>query len=147
MGTDVKQLNQDGVRAFLRGYRVPLRRIEEIVSGFDFNMATYEQSLESGQQLFQYIRNPSFNDASLRVGNWFCLRGASCSDLAIFGGGSGRRLHGYVVSLGLPAVEGTASPQSPNWDWAGGGRGGATQIYIPSQLIGRLRAVGPLDEW
>ena len=143
----MSQLSQDDMRAYLRANGVPMKAVETVISGFDFSKPVYTQSLEPGQELYQFMRNPSYNDSSVRAGNWFCLRGATTNGLAIFGGGAGRRLHAYAVSLSLTAIEGTACSQSRNWSWAGGGEGGATQIYIPPALAGRLNALGPHDDW
>lgn len=144
----MKWLTKDEVRSYLRSNDVSSEKtIEEIIKGFDFDKPIYEQTLEAEQKIYQYVRNASFADLSQRTGNWFCLRGATTSGLAIIGGGSGRRVHKYRVSSALTAIEGLASAQRTNWEWSGGGKGGTTQIYIPPRLLGHINAVGPAESW
>jgi hypothetical protein len=143
----MRTLNPDELRAYLRAEQVASAQIENVVDAFDFRVPVYEATLESGQELFQYLRKPSSSAPSPRVGNWFCLRGATRDGLAIIGGGSGRVLHRHVVALDFRAIEGTARAQRVDWRWDGGGAGGATQIYVPQRLLGRLAASGPHEPW
>jgi len=140
-------LTPDGLRAFLRAEKVASAQIEDIVGAFDFREPVYQTVIEGGQELFQYLRNPSFDAPSPRLGSWFCLRGASRAGLAIIDGGAGRRLHRHVVDLAVTAVEGTAVAKTVNWVWDGGGPGGSTQIYVPPRQLGRIGATGPHEPW
>lgn len=144
----MNRLSADDLRGWLRAHGVAsARRVEEVLSGFDLRQPVWAVTLEPGQALYQYIRLPSSGDPVPRAGHWFCLRGATESAVAIFGGGAGRRLHEYAVAHPLQAIEGTAAPFPLDWSISVGGRGGATQIYVPPTLLGRLRAVGPQDRW
>jgi hypothetical protein len=136
-------LDQEGARRYLRAHRVASRSIEDIVGAFDFAASVYEQTLDGGTEIFQYVRNPAHGDMSPRLGNWFCIRGATQDGLAIFGGGSGRHIARFVVSHAVTVLEGTATPMHPNWSYSIGGGGGATQIYVPTSLVGHLACAGP----
>ena len=143
----MKRIYEEGARGYLRRHGVlDPGKITEIVGGFDFGRAVYEQLLAPGDELFQFIRKPSVATPSSFAGNWFALVGATTSGLTITDGVGGRRLHKFRVVAGLVALEGTAARKGVNWDWAGGGVGGATQIYIPPSLIGHLQAIGA-HEW
>jgi hypothetical protein len=48
--------------------------------------------------------------------------------LAIFSGAAGRHLVEFTVSNPVASLEGTASALKRDWNWAGGGRGGATHL-------------------
>ena len=140
----MKRLTQDELRAYLRAHDVrPAKTIENIISGFDFRQPVYEQPMEPGQELFQFIRNVSHSERSPRTGNWFALASARMAGLAIFGGGAGRHLHRFVVNHEFTAIEGTAGALPPDWGWAGGGPGGHTQIYVPPKFLGHLGSLGP----
>jgi hypothetical protein len=143
----MRTLNPDEMRAWLRAEQVSPAQIENIVDAFDFGAPVYETTLESGQELFQYLRKPSSSAPWPKVGNWFCLPGATRDGLAIIGGGSGRVLQRHVVALELQAIEGSARAQPVDWGWDGGGAGGATQIYVPQRLLGRISSTGPHEPW
>jgi hypothetical protein len=139
-------LTPDEVRSFLRanGARGD-KEIISVLDGFDFaSKPLYFRTFEVHEILFQYIRNPSVeNGNTVRSGNWFCIKGATQDDVAITGGGSGRRRHRFEVAGTFETLEGVAREQSVNWQWAGGGPGGGTQIYVPRSRIGLLRPLGP----
>ena len=140
----MKWLTQDGVRAYLRANGVSSAKVvEEIISGFDFDRPVYEQRLEPRHELWQFVRNASHSELAPRTGNWFSLSGATLTGLSIFGGGSGRQMHRFIVEHEFIAIEGSARAMPRNWGWSGGGEGGHTQIYVPPRLIGHLRSVGP----
>lgn len=128
---------------FLRqnGITDPMK-VEEISSGFDLAKPIYTQLIHPGDRLFQFLRNEEANRPYPQTGNWFSLAGASMDSLAIFGGGAGRRLQEFTVSRTVMALEGTATLMSRNWAWAGGGRGGATQIYLPHAALFALVGKG-----
>ena len=139
----MKLLSKDEVRVYLRNNGISSStKIEEILTGFDFSKPVYELTLDERQELFQFIRNPSSAGVA-QAGNWYSLQGATMSGTGIFGGGSGRHLHKFVVAHPFPALEGTAGPLERNWDWAGGGPGGQTQIYVPPRFLGHLSSLGP----
>ena len=136
-------LTKDQVRTFLRNQGIPsARKIDEILSGFDFDKPVYEKYFEEGEVLFQFIRNPDYTGAK-NTGNWFALPSGTMDGIAIFGGGSGRHPHKFSVAHPFSAIEGTAIALPRNWDWAGGGNGGHTQIYVPPRLLGHLISHGP----
>ena len=140
----MRWLNKDEVRAYLRNHGVTSgAKTEEIMSGFDFDQPLYEQPLEEGQALYQFVRMPSFYGAG-GMGNWFALPSASMDGLAIFGGLSGRHPHKFQVTHSFVALEGTAAKLPKDWGWGGGGFGGATQLYVPPRLLGHVTSVGPL---
>ncbi len=138
-------LNPDEVRSFLRRAGMDSsRKINEVLDGYDFsNKPLYFETLHEGQVLYQFIRNASVETGAPRSGNWFCGLGATQQDLAIFGGGSGRRRYRFEVGHPFTALVGQAKPQPQNWGWAGGGRGGGTQVFVPPNYIGHLIAHGP----
>jgi hypothetical protein len=115
--------------------------LDEIIGGFDFAKPIYEQHLFAGTFLYQYIRNPSLENMSPMRGSWFSLRGSTPTSLAISDGLSGRRLHKFEVQSPIVALEGIASAKSMDWIWAGGGTGGATQLFLPPSQIPHVRAV------
>jgi hypothetical protein len=138
-------LTPDEVRSFLRGAGMSShRRINEVLDGYAFdNRPLYLEVLDEGTVLYQYIRNPSVETGPSRAGNWFCGLGATPRELAIFGGGSGRRRYRFEVAHPFKALVGTARAQRRHWSWAGGGPGGGTQIYVPPNFVGHLRSHGP----
>jgi hypothetical protein len=115
---------------------------ERIAGGFDFRHPIYTSLIEPGDHLFQYMRREEIGSAIPGVGNWFCLRGADMGGLAIFSGGPGRLLKEFTVSRPVVGLEGTAAPMNRNWDWAGGGPGGSTQIYLPYHALMALVGLG-----
>ncbi|MCX6879284.1 MAG: hypothetical protein NTW21_36595 [Verrucomicrobia bacterium] len=117
-------------------------KVGEIASGFDLSRPVYTHLIHPGDRLFQFLRNEEMNRPFPQTGNWFCLPGANMDSLAIFGGGAGRRLQEFTVSRPVMALEGTAGPVRRNWGWAGGGRGGATQIFLPHSALLALVGIG-----
>jgi hypothetical protein len=142
----MKWLNQAEIEAFLvrNGVCEPAAPAE-ILSGFDLDRPIYEQQFEEGQDLFQFIRNASASNTSPRVGNWFALPGATTGGVAIIDGGAGRRFHRFRVSRNFTALEGTAKDFPLTWKFEIGGKGGATQIYVPPALLGHLRAISAAE--
>lgn len=118
------------------------KKVAEISSGFDLTRAVYPRLIEPGDRLFQYLRNEEVGRPFPQTGNWFCIGGASMDALAIFSGGAGRRLQEFTVNTPVMALEGTAAPMRRNWAWSGGGRGSATQIFLPQQALFALVGVG-----
>jgi len=118
------------------------KKIAEVISGFDLSQPIYKQRIWVGDRLFQFVRNPNSSFNQIGLGNWFALKGATMDSLGIFGGGSGRSLTEFTVKYTIIALEGTAVKLARNWDWAGGGRGGGTQIFIPNNMFYALEVIG-----
>lgn len=117
--------------------------INSVLTGFDLAKPVYVNSLNPGDRLQQFIRNPSHFGQS-EIGNWFSLLSGSMSGVSIFGGLSGRVPHTFSVTYPLQVLEGTARKRPQNWKFGvGGGSGGGAQIYIPSRLLGHLKHLGP----
>jgi hypothetical protein len=138
-------LTPDEVRSYLRASGMSSsKKINEVLDGFDFsNKPLHFERLDDQQILYQFIRNASIETGDPRSGNWFCGLGATQRELAIFGGGSGRRRYKFEVLQPFTALVGTARPQSRHWSWAGGGPGGATQVYVPPNFVGHMALHGP----
>lgn len=138
-------LTPDEVRSYLRAAGMSsAKKINEVLDGYDFGCKPlYFEQLDVGQVLYQFIRNASVETGAPRSGNWFCGLGATPQQLAIFGGGSGRRRYKFEVQHPFTALVGEAKAQAQNWSWAGGGRGGGTQVFVPPDLIGHLGSHGP----
>jgi hypothetical protein len=139
-----------GGAAEVRGYLrrngiVEPRQVNQILTGFDFNEPIYEHQVSPGDTVYQFVRLPSADRMSPTTGNWFALRGATKAGLAITDGLAGRRLHEYRVVAAADVLEGTAKGMEMKWDWDGGGPGGATQIYIPPNLLGCVEYVSPSE--
>lgn len=117
-------------------------KVKEIKSGFDLTRPVYTRFLESGDRLFQFLRNEELGRPFPQTGNWFCIAGATMNSLAIFSGGAGRRLQEFTVAVPVMGLEGTAARMQRDWRWAGGGRGGATQIYLPARALFALVGIG-----
>jgi hypothetical protein len=117
-------------------------KVAEIAGGFDLSQPVYTQLIEPGDRLFQFLRNEEVSRPSPQTGSWFCLAGASMDSLAIFGGGGGRRLQEFTVNRPVVGLEGTAGGMRRDWGWAGGGRGGATQVFLPPNALFALVGVG-----
>lgn len=139
-------LNQSEVENYLRknGVLSP-GNVSAVLSGFDFVMPIYEQYLEEGQELFQFIRNPSATNGNPSTGSWFTISGATTRSIAIIDGGSGRRFHKFQVMRPFVAIEGSAKEFPLTWKFEIGGKGGGTQIYVPPNYLGHLTAVSPAD--
>ena len=118
-------------------------KLKDILGGFDFEKPAYNQTLDTGNILYQFVRRTSHNNAIPKIGNWFCLPGAELTRLAIFSGGEGRLVAKIRVVMPVVGLEGVASPQNINWVWSGGGIGGATQIFMPDKfLMSYFRVLG-----
>lgn len=142
----MKVLNRIGAELYLKRNRIlDPRKINEILDGFDFGKAVYEETLYPGTDLYQFVRSSSASNFLPDTGNWFCLSGATLSGLAIIGGVAGRRPKKFSVVAPVVVLEGSASKQSINWNWGGGGAGGATQMYIPTHLV--LHGLRPYGEY
>lgn len=115
---------------------------KQILDSFDQLQPVYENYIYSGDRLFQYIRNTDSAHQFINTGRWFCLKGATMNSLAIFSGGAGRHLTEFKVGYAIKVLEGTANKMKMNWDWAGGGMGGSTQIFIPGNLLFAVEALG-----
>lgn len=115
--------------------------VAEIVGGFDLRKPIYEQVIEPDDCLYQFTRRTEAGQPDIKTGRWFCLAGATMDSLGIFSGGAGRSLSEFTVSRPVVGLEGTAASIRRNWQWAGGGTGGATQIFLPQKslfaLVGR----------
>jgi len=95
---------------------------------FDLDQPLYERLVQPGERLYQLIRNSEACTPLPGTGNWFCISGATMDALAIFSGAAGRHLVEFTVSYPVLSLEGTASALKRDWNWAGGGRGGATHL-------------------
>jgi len=122
-------------RSYLVRHGYTGKKLEEVLNGFDLRAPTYEQSLDPKTTLYQFVRRVAHESPIPRLGNWFCLPGASMRALAIISGGAGRAVAKVHVDYPLLALEGTAAPQPRQWSWSGGGPGGATQIFVPEQFL------------
>ena len=141
-------VNKAAVRDYLgRNGVLHQTLVDNVLSGFDLAQPMYEQRLDPGAELYQYMRRPAAGRPGLQVGNWFCLRGAGRDALAIFDGLAGRELHHFVVSAELTVLEGTASRLAPNWLHEIGGAGGASQIFVPPRLLGHIHSLGHAHPW
>ena len=137
----MKWLSQSEAENYLRRNGVTtLQAIAEVLSGFDFSRPIYEQILEEGQEIFQFIRTPSAANLSPNAGSWFALPGATTQSVAIIDGGSGRRFHRFSVERSFVALEGVAREFPLTWKFEIGGKGGGTQIYVPRIYLGHLSA-------
>jgi hypothetical protein len=120
-------------------------RVEEALSGFDFAKPVYEQDFWPEDVLFQLVRLPSVRDPVPASGNWYGLAGITARGVAVNDGLAGRRLNAYKVVSPFKALEGTAVKFKVDRGSGIGGDGGATQVFIPSALLGHLQSLGPAD--
>ena len=136
--------NQQFIESYLkRNGVIDKRKVAEIISGFDLDKPVYATNLEPEDHLFQFMGNEQSGRPVAQTGNWFCIsRGTTKESLAIFDGLAGRRRQEFIVQRHMQALEGTAAPLARQWAWAGGGAGGATQIYLPAQALLGLAGVG-----
>lgn len=142
----MRWLNQAEVENYLKRSGVPSQKqISDVLSGFDLSLPIYEQMLEEGQDVFQFIRNPSSTNLNPLVGSWFTIPGATTRSTAIIDGGSGRRFHRFRVARSFVALEGTAKEFPLTWKFEIGGKGGGTQIYVPPIYLGHLGAVSAAE--
>lgn len=145
--------NEDIIRKYLQGIGYDATEIKHYLRGFDLSKPVYEQRLED-EVVYQYMRAPSANYSQPKLGNWFCLFGSNMTRLGIFSG-AGRILVKAKIQHPLIALEGTASEMPIAWQddkekgeaFGVGGKGGATQIFIPSHLINSsIIVLGYLNE-
>ena len=87
------------------------------------------------------MRRPTATDPSPAAGNWFGLAGMTSAGVAIDDGLGGRGLVAFT------ALEGTAARFALDRGKGIGGAGGATQVYVPRNLLGHLRPMGPGERW
>ena len=138
----------DAIHAYLRANGVAHPAlVHDVLSGFDSQKPIYETPLDFETELYQYMRRPATGRPDLRVGNWFCITGASRRGLGIIDGLAGRELHRFRVVSPFVALEGTASKIARNWQFEIGGRGGSTQIYVPPRFIGHIQSLGTAAPW
>ena len=123
------------IREYLSEHGYKKDKIKEIIGGFDLSKSVYRNTIESGSEVYQFIRRSSANAPLPNIGNWFCLTGATMNGLAIISGGEGREIADVKVTMNIDVLEGIAAPQSKNWKWSGGGDGGNTQIFIPHKYL------------
>lgn len=132
-------LKREAAEKFLAEQGENLDKIEEVLSGFDFDKPVYIQQLDEGEEVYQYMRTFGYS------GNWLALKGASMEDLAIFSGNEGRVLKKVRITHPCPVLEGMAKSMPRNWFWSGGGSGGGTQMYMPSKyLFSCIEILGPV---
>ena len=139
----IKEANHTRIVNFLARHGVTdAKQVHDIISGFDLTKPVYERLVQEDERLYQFIRNSDVAKPVPTTGNWFYISGATMDSLAIFSGAAGRRLVEFTVSYPVSTIEGTASAIKRDWNWAGGGRGGGTQIYLPRQALFALVAKG-----
>jgi hypothetical protein len=139
---------EDAIHAYLQANGVTHPAlVHDVLSGFDPKKPIYETLLDFDDELYQYIRKPATGRPDLRVGNWFCIGGATRGGLAIIDGLAGRELHRFRVVSSFSGLEGTASKISRNWRAEIGGRGGSTQIYVPPRFMGHIQSAGTAAQW
>lgn len=109
--------------------------MSKYLSGFDLTRPVYEQRLDPGEIIYQFVRRPSQSNSLPKVGSWFALSGAKMGHLGINSGGSGRSLVKVEVKMAMTALESTAGPMNSESKEAIGGMGGATQIFIPALFL------------
>lgn len=143
----MKLLTKTEATQWLKRNGVNNKKINEVIGAFDFKKAVYEHLLLGGDTLFQYIRMPEQGNLNPDRGDWYCLEGARPKHLAISEGLAGRRLHKFLVTYPVAVLEGTAAPQEHSWSWAGGGPGGATQIFVPPSKAMLIQAVDAQERW
>ena len=144
----MRVLNHDSAVDLLRSQGVGGgAEIEKILGGFDFDQPVYEQDFWPGDFLYQLIRLPSSTLPLPIAGNWFGLAGLTTKGVAINDGLSGRRAAKYEVRAWFKALEGTAKELPVDLGRAIGGPGGATEVFVPSFLLGHLQSIGPVDRW
>ena len=144
----MRLLTPEAARAFLLGQGLaPGREVDDVLSGFDFMRPAYEHHFFPGDELYQLIRLPSVGLPSPQRGNWYALAGLTHRNVAVSSGLAGRRTQKFEVVMPFLALEGTAKTLPIDWRLEIGGPGGGTQIYVPRQFGGRIRAVGPVDDW
>lgn len=142
----MRSLTKTDVELFLKRHGIlSAGAVAEVLSGFELKLPVYEQPFDEGQELFQFIRNPSASNPGPRVGNWFTLPGATTLGVAIIDGGAGRRFHRFRVEQAFTALEGTAKEFPLTWKFEIGGKGGATQVYVPPSFLGHLSAISPAE--
>ena len=140
----MKMLTPPTAAALLLAQGVPCaREVDKVLSGFDLGKPLYEQDFWPEDVLFQLIRLPSVRDPVPAPGNWFGLAGITASGVAINGGLAGRSLAAFKVVSPFKAVEGTAASFKVDLGRALGGKGGASQVFVPSGLLGHLQSLGP----
>jgi len=145
----VTNLDEAGVRAHLEQQGFPGSAAAQYAASFDWTKPVYSARLEPGDRIVQLVRNPWAGevegrafDSAFAVGNFFALRGASSSGLAIGSGLSGRRRVAFEVLREILVVEGTAGPFATPFPAASiGGPGGATQIVVSNAQKFSLRAL------
>ena len=145
----MQSMSEVNARQWLRQQGVMAGKwLDDVVGGFDFeHYPVYVQHLFADEVIYQYIRNPGHSDLNPDRGSWFCLKGSTPYRLAISEGVAGRRLHEFRVKFALTALEGVAARKAIDWNYAIGGGGGGTQLFIPPFQIARICAVTPAERW
>lgn len=163
MALVIRSINRAGIVTWLATRGVS--NASEILEGFGFSKnrtpTVFEVELEAGDELLQWIGNPSA-ELGIARGRWYALKGATMDRLGIFSGGAGRSLHRFEVTAPCRALEGDAAelgsratPDGPRvkisrtgdatngWKFGLGGSGGATQIFVPRIYDGHIASLGP----
>ena len=143
----MRMLNRTGAEALLAGQGVPDSEIARVMTGFDIGKPMYEHPFWPQDVPYQLVRRPTASDPSPAAGNWFGLAGMTSAGVAINDGLGGRGLVAFAVLAPFTALEGTAARFALDRGKGIGGAGGATQVYVPRNLLGHLRAIGPAERW
>ena len=170
----MRPLKKDAVIEWLRS-QGETWKLEDVLSGFDFDKPLYEHQFWPGDEIFQLARLPSLPQELPRnatdldsqhdfreslddpsrlvsrppspIGNWFGLRGITTRGVAINDGLAGRQALRFEVIVNLRALEGAAAALRRNIGTGIGGPGGQTQIFIPSMMLNRLECRGQIGRW
>ena len=146
--------NEAVVRKFLKDLGYQDKEIKNYLRVFNLNLPAYEQLLEEGDIIYQFMRVPTAKYPEPKLGNWFSLFGSNMTRLGIFSG-AGRILAKVKVQNPITVLEGTAAELPLSWKnnketgeaFGVGGKGGATQIFIPAhQINSSLIVLGYLNE-
>lgn len=138
----MRMLDRSSAKSWLVQQGVPLSRIAGVMAGFNLEKPLYLHDFWPGDVLLQYVRNPSAADLDVGAGNWFALRGATMSGLAIHGDLAGRRSTSFKVVAPFATLEGTVGAFDKGKIPGVGGVGGQTQVFVPQSLRARLVSAG-----
>jgi len=120
-------------------------KFAEHIAGWDLSQPVYEETLQSGERLMQFVGVASAVNPDPRPGNYYTYAGGH--DMASVGVGSGlagRARAEFQVARPTVALLGTAAPISSamaaRFGHAVRGRGGATQIFLHDRGLNSLVA-------
>ncbi|MEX2207701.1 MAG: hypothetical protein WEF50_15860 [Myxococcota bacterium] len=133
------------IEKHLRLARIPATKFAEHIAGWNLSEPVYEELLQPGERLMQFVSNATAVHPDPRPGNYYTyVGGHGMPTIGVGSGLAGRSRAEFQVARPVLALLGTAAPISATtaarFGQALRGAGGATQIFLHDRGVGTLVA-------